>query len=86
VLIVGVAGAQAHVLDARQRVAQFAAQIDPAALQADFRGGVVVVAVMVVPMVVVAVIVTVVAMTMAAAAVEVVAVRVATLIFVAVTG
>src|SRR5690606_12429284 len=86
VLIIGVTGAQTYVLNARQRIAQFAAQIDPAALQADFGGGVVVVAFMVVPMVVVAVIVVVMAMIVAAAAVEVVAVRVAALIFVAVTG
>src|SRR5690606_15269455 len=87
VLIVGVAGAQAHVLDARQRVAQFAAQIDAAALQADLGGGVVVIAFMLVPVIVVAVaMIVIVTVVVAAAAVQVVAVRVAALIFMAVTG
>ncbi|MNS69635.1 hypothetical protein D3C72_1029520 [compost metagenome] len=76
-LIVGVAGAQTQVLDAGQGIAQFTAQIDAAALQADL-GHAVVVIVFLAFLVIVAVMVVIVV----TAAVQVVAVRVAALVFV----
>ncbi|MNK29327.1 hypothetical protein D3C87_477210 [compost metagenome] len=80
-LIVGVTGAQADVLDAGQRIAQFAPQVEAAALQPDLGHAVVVIvllAFLVIMVVVVVIIVT--------AAVQVVAVRVAALILMGVAG
>ncbi|MNX97119.1 hypothetical protein D3C86_1294700 [compost metagenome] len=80
-LIVGIAGAQTHVLDAGHGIAQFTAQIDAAALQSDLGHAVVVIvllAFLVIMVVVVVIIVT--------AAVQVVAVRVAALILMGVAG
>ncbi|MNY20996.1 hypothetical protein D3C86_1545140 [compost metagenome] len=76
-LIVGVTGAQADVLDAGQRIAQFAPQVEAAALQPDL-GHAVVVIVFLAFLVIMAVMV----MIVVTAAVQVVAVRVAALVFV----